>query len=79
MSVNYRIYEWDIDAGEVHVADVIEQLDCVQFWYDSAKECFLAATNDRSPLGRWEWTNHPYLYRGGNLIYVGEDDSHKEQ
>ena len=70
-SANFWIFDWDINAGEVRIADLKEQLDCRQFEYDPETGCLLAVTNDRSPLGRWEWTNHPYLYREGKLIYVG--------
>lgn len=72
-SANFWIFDWDINSGEVRIADLREQLDCIQFEYDPETGCLLAVTNDRSPLGRWVWTDHPYLYREGKLIYVGEE------
>lgn len=65
-SPNYLLYEWKVDAGEVCVADLREQLSCDTLVFDEADGCFAADKKiDR------EWVRSKYQYDGTYLEKMG--------
>lgn len=61
-SPNYLLYEWKVDAGEVCVADLREQLSCDTLVFDDADGCFAADKKIGS-----EWFCSKYQYDGTHL------------
>ena len=57
-SPNYLLYEWDIDANEIHIADLRKQLSCDVLVFDDAELCFIAAEK----MGN-EWHRTTYEYQ----------------
>lgn len=65
-SPNYLLYEWKVDAGEVCVADLREQLSCDTLIFDDADGCFAADKKIGS-----EWVRSKYQYDGTYLEKIG--------
>ena len=65
-SPNYLLYEWNVDAGEVCVADLREQLSCDTLVFDDADRCFAADKKIGS-----EWICSKYQYDGICLEKIG--------
>ena len=65
-SPNYLLYEWKVDAGEVCVADLREQLSCDTLVFHGEDGCFAADKKIGS-----EWFSSKYQYDGAYLEKVG--------
>ena len=65
-SPNYLLYEWNVDAGAVCVADLREQLSCDTLVFDDADRCFAADKKIGS-----EWICSKYQYDGICLEKIG--------
>ena len=61
-SPNYLIYEWALDAGEIHTADLRKQLSCDTVVFDDAALSFDAGKRIDA-----EWYHDYYKYVGGYL------------
>lgn len=61
-SPNYLLYEWALDAGEIHIADLRTQLSCDTVVFDDAALSFDAGKRIDA-----EWYHDYYKYVGGYL------------
>lgn len=65
-SPNHLLYEWNIDANEIYIADLRQQLSCDTLVFNDAEWCFVA----EKKIGN-EWYSGSYKYYGTYLEKIG--------